>query len=233
MDSEITLLAITAASIGFVHTLFGPDHYLPFIVMAKARNWSLSKTTLITALCGIAHVGSSIALGFIGMAFGIGISKLEIFEGFRGNMAGWAFIIFGLGYLIWAIWKQIKNKPHKHSHIHSDGTLHQHTHHHKGEHLHAHKKNITPWILFTIFLLGPCEPLIPFLMYPAANSSIGGVIFISSIFAITTVATMIVVVVAASFGITMIPFGKLEKYVHVIAGATILLSGIGIQFMGI
>ena len=232
MDSEITILALTAATIGFMHTLFGPDHYLPFIVMAKARRWSLAKTSLITILCGLGHVGSSIALGFLGIAFGIGLSKLEIFEGFRGNLAGWAFIVFGLGYLIWAIWKQIKNKPHKHPHIHSDGSIHQHTHHHKGEHIHAHKKNVTPWILFTIFLLGPCEPLIPFLMYPAAKSSLGGVIFISSIFALTTIITMVAIVITASFGINLIPFGKLEKHVHVIAGATILLSGIGIQFMG-
>ena len=232
MNPEITILALTAATIGFVHTLFGPDHYLPFIVMAKARKWSLAKTSLITILCGLGHVGSSIALGFLGIAFGIGLSKLEIFEGFRGNLAGWAFIVFGLGYLIWAIWKQIKNKPHKHPHIHSDGSIHQHTHHHKGEHIHAHKKNVTPWILFPIFLLGPCEPLIPFLMYPAAKSSLGGVIFISSIFALTTIITMVAIVITASFGINLIPFGKLEKHVHVIAGATILLSGIGIQFMG-
>jgi sulfite exporter TauE/SafE len=201
--------------------------------MSKARNWSLTKTSLITAMCGLGHVGSSIALGFIGIALGIGLSKLEIFEGVRGSLAGWAFIIFGLGYLIWAIWKKLKNKPHEHQHIHSDGTVHMHTHNHKGEHMHAHKKKVTPWILFTIFLLGPCEPLIPFLMYPAAKSSVGGVVFVSSIFAITTIATMLVVVITASFGIKMVNFGKMEKYVHVIAGATILLSGIGMQFLGL
>ena len=40
MSNEIAILTATAASIGFFHTLFGPDHYLPFIVMAKANNWS-------------------------------------------------------------------------------------------------------------------------------------------------------------------------------------------------
>ena len=38
MSSELYLLVVTAASVGFFHTLFGPDHYLPFIVMAKSGN---------------------------------------------------------------------------------------------------------------------------------------------------------------------------------------------------
>ena len=94
MSNEITLLAITAASIGFFHTLFGPDHYLPFIMMSKARNWSTSRTMLITFLCGLGHVGSSIVLGIIGVSIGIAITKIEFFESFRGNLAAWAFIAF-------------------------------------------------------------------------------------------------------------------------------------------
>ncbi len=37
MDDELILLAGTAAIVGFLHTITGPDHYLPFIVMGKAR----------------------------------------------------------------------------------------------------------------------------------------------------------------------------------------------------
>ncbi len=77
MNSEITILALTAASVGFVHTLFGPDHYLPFIVLAKSRKWSYRKTGIITLACGLGHVGSSIVLGLIGVAFGLGIHKLD------------------------------------------------------------------------------------------------------------------------------------------------------------
>ncbi|HOD34406.1 MAG TPA: hypothetical protein PLR20_01590 [Syntrophales bacterium] len=29
----------------------------------------------------------------------------------------------------------------------------------------------TPWVLFTIFVLGPSEPLIPVLMFPAARNA--------------------------------------------------------------
>ncbi|MBL7071591.1 MAG: hypothetical protein ISS26_05425 [Candidatus Omnitrophica bacterium] len=55
MKSELMALYITAASIGFFHTLLGPDHYLPFIVIGKARKWSLAKLSIVTFLCGLGH----------------------------------------------------------------------------------------------------------------------------------------------------------------------------------
>ena len=48
MPVDIGLLVLTAASIGFVHTLLGPDHYLPFVAMGAARRWSTRKTLWIT-----------------------------------------------------------------------------------------------------------------------------------------------------------------------------------------
>ena len=236
MSNEITLLAITAASIGFFHTLFGPDHYLPFIMMSKARNWSTSKTMLITFLCGLGHVGSSVVLGIIGVSIGIAITKIEIFESFRGNLAAWAFIAFGLVYFIWGLRKAIRNKPHIHIHLHQDGELHKHEHSHIKDHSHVHEskgKTITPWILFTIFVLGPCEPLIPILMYPAAKNNVGGLILVTLIFATVTISTMMVVVYVTSTGIKLIPLKKMEKYSHALAGAIILFSGLGIQFLGL
>ena len=65
MNDSIALLSVTAISIGFFHTLLGPDHYLPFIVLSQARNWSLKKTMIITFLCGLGHVLSSVILGLV------------------------------------------------------------------------------------------------------------------------------------------------------------------------
>lgn len=228
MTQEIWLLAGTAASIGFIHTVIGPDHYLPFIFMSKARKWSIAKTSWITVACGIGHVGSSILLGFLGIAFGVALGKLEMFEGIRGSIAAWAFVIFGFAYLIWGIRRAVINKPHHHVHYHDDGTMHTHDHTHSNSHDHEHKKNITPWILFTIFVLGPCEPLIPILMYPAAQSSLSGVILVSLLFSITTIATMLGIVLLTTFGMSFLPLGKLERYSHAMAGVIVFLSGVAI-----
>jgi len=230
MSNEILILAGTAASIGFIHTLLGPDHYLPFIFMAKARKWSMFKTSWITIACGFGHVGSSVLLGIVGYLFGLSLMKLEMFEGVRGNLAAWAFVLFGLVYFIWGIRRAIINKPHKHKHLHQDGTMHIHDHTHTNEHDHVHKANITPWILFTIFVLGPCEPLIPVLMYPAAETSTSGMIFIAIIFSIVTITTMLGIVLLATYGFSFLKFGKLERYTHALAGAIVFLSGIAIIF---
>jgi sulfite exporter TauE/SafE len=237
MSSELTILLTTAASIGFFHTLLGPDHYLPFIVMAKARQWSIAKTAWITALCGIGHVGSSVVLGLIGVAMGIAVGKLVSVESVRGDLAAWAFIAFGLAYFIWGVRRAIKNKPHTHRHIHEDGSIHEHEHTHHDNHAHVHdtpaRANITPWILFTIFVFGPCEPLIPILMYPAAQSSWGEMALVASVFSVITIGTMMTVVLLAAKGFSFLPMGKLERYSHALAGFIIFASGAGIKFLGL
>jgi len=237
MNQELLVLTATAASIGFFHTLLGPDHYLPFIVMSKARKWAIFKTTWITVLCGVGHVGSSVLLGMIGVALGIAVSRLEIIESFRGSLAAWALIIFGLVYLVWGLRKALRNRPHEHSHTHRDGSTHLHTHVHTKEHIHVHGEegavNLTPWVLFTIFVLGPCEPLIPILMYPAAKNSLWGLVLVSGIFGGVTIMTMLSIVLISTFGINFLPMVRLEKYTHALAGGTICLCGMAIQFLGL
>ncbi len=233
MTDNLTALTITAASLAFVHTVLGPDHYLPFIVMSRARKWTIYKTSWVTLLSGFGHVISSILLGTIGIGVGIALNKLEFMESVRGDLAAWLFVLFGLGYMSWGIYRAVKNKPHKHIHYHGNGTSHVHEHTHLEEHDHTHKNNITPWILFTIFFLGPCEPLIPLLMYPAAKNSSWGVAQVSIVFGLVTILTMLVLVLLASYGLKFVRLGKMERYTHAIAGATILLSGIAILFLGL
>ena len=237
MTEELLILAGAAASIGFFHTLIGPDHYLPFIVMRRAGKWSMRKTMSVTVLCGIGHVLSSVLLGITGIALGITVSKLESFESFRGSIAAWSLIAFGMVYFIWGIRRAFRNKPHKHLHIHQHGIEHVHTHTHSEKHVHVHEnkssRNITPWALFTIFVLGPCEPLIPLLMYPAAKNSLPGLMLVTGIFSIVTITTMLGIVIISSSGINLIPVKHLERYVHAIAGATICLSGLAMQFLGL
>ena len=232
MDN-LTTLTISAASLAFVHTIFGPDHYLPFIVLARARKWTIYKTTWVTVLSGFGHVISSVLFGAIGIAIGIGLNHLELVESFRGDIAAWLFVLFGLAYMTWGIYRAIRNKPHKHFHNHENGTLHVHEHIHLEAHDHVHKTNITPWILFTIFFLGPCEPLIPIVMYPASRSSTWGIAQVSLVFSMVTILTMLGLVLLASYGFRFVKLGRMERYMHAIAGGTVLLSGIGILFLGL
>jgi len=236
MSSEVLILAGTAAGIGFIHTVLGPDHYLPFIVLSKARQWNTIKTALITFLCGIGHVLSSIVLGFIGIALGIAVFQLEAVESFRGDIAAWLLIAFGLAYFVWGIHRAIRKRSHEHIHIHEDGAPHLHPHNHLGDHTHPHDaklSGLTPWVLFTIFVFGPCEPLIPLIMYPAAKNNMLSVAIVASVFGLTTIGTMLSIVIASSYGLSRLRLRRLEKYSHALAGLAIFLSGGAIKFLGL
>jgi nickel/cobalt exporter len=236
MNDTLTLLSFTAVSIGFLHTLLGPDHYLPFIVLSQAKGWSTRKTMIITFLCGLGHVLSSVVLGIIGIAVGISVNKLVSVESFRGNIAGWLFIAFGLVYMIISIRNLIKKHRHTHSHFHFGGQKHEHEHDHFEQHTHIHETetvSTTPWVLFLIFVFGPCEPLIPILMYPAAENNISGAILVSVLFSVVTIGTMMSIVMAFKMGLSKINLKPIEKYNHLIAGSIIFFSGIAIQFLGL
>ncbi|MBI5325266.1 MAG: sulfite exporter TauE/SafE family protein [Ignavibacteriae bacterium] len=234
--SELVILISTAVTLGFIHTIVGPDHYIPFIAIAKARNWTNLKVIGIVSLCGLGHILSSVIIGLIGIALGITISSIESFESSRGEIAGWLLIGFGLLYMLWGIKKAIRNKHHSHIHFHPDGNSHEHEHTHEEEHLHIHtseKKNITPWMLFIIFAFGPCEPLIPLLMYPAAKQNYFAVAVVTALFGIVTIATMLTMTFIGMKGINLIPMPKLERHIHALSGFAILLCGVSIIIFGL
>lgn len=215
MEPTFSFLAGTALTIGFLHTVAGPDHYLPFVAMAKTRNWSVARTVNIVILCGLGHVLSSIVIGFIGIAAGIAISGIEHTEGFRGNLAAWLLFVFGLAYMVWGLIRLLNRKNHHYHQVVEDS------------------KKMTFWILFAIFVFGPCEPLIPILMYPAAEHNYGAVALISLLFALTTIATMVIMVLLLLKGISFVKLNALEKYQHVIAGLAVALCGAAILFLGL
>jgi nickel/cobalt exporter len=213
MSQELAALLTTAALIAFIHTVLGPDHYVPFVAMARARNWSRPKTTLVTIWCGIGHVLSSVVLGMIGIAIGISVTSLESVEAIRGDIAAWALTAFGLAYFVWGLRRAMRHRRKE--------IIQSHTHDKPG--------NITPWILFTVFVLGPCEPLIPILMYPAAQHSLSGVVLVVIVFGIITISTMVASVLMLSSGLSLVPFHKLEIYSHALAGFALVLCGVAIQ----
>jgi nickel/cobalt exporter len=234
---EMSVLMTGVAGVAVLHTLAGPDHYLPFVVMGRARGWSFARTTFWVVLCGVGHVGSSVLLALAGVIFGHGLERVQFLEEIRGNVAAWAMIAFGLVYLAWGLKKAARRAEHSHLHGHDDGTMHGHRHNHQAMHRHLHAETegfrLTPWILFTIFVFGPCEPMIPLVMYPAAQGSWGDVMTVIVTFTALTIGSMLVVVLLSLKGISLLPKTRLERYSHAVAGGTVLAAGCAIQFLGL
>src|SRR3989304_4865668 len=188
-------LILSAIGIGFLHSL-APDHWLPFASIAKAQGWSRKKLLVVSFLAGAAHVGSSIV-------------NLEGAESFRGNIAGFLLIGFGVAYTIWGL------KHLRHNHLHLDAT-----------------KNVTVWALIAIFVFGPCEPLIP-LMFLAIQHGRHGGWLTTAAFSLVTVLMVVSQSMLAFLGLGLPPGGQMEQWSHVMAGGVIALTGIAVVFLGI
>ncbi len=220
---NIFLLGTSTLSISILHTLTGPDHYLPFIVLSKSKRWSLQTTLFWTFICGIGHLASSVVLGLLGAWLGWTMSTLLHIESNRGTWVAWIFIVIGVAYTIWGYWKI--NRVHQHFHI-QDNEVYVH------QHQNQKGKKTTLWVLFIVFVLGPCEPLIPLLFSTANEQSISTLLFVLVCFSIGTLVSMLLMVVAGFYGLGwMKKTNALEKYIHCIAGITILISGLGMLLL--
>ena len=232
-DQSVFALALTAITLGTFHTLLGPDHYLPFVALAKPGKWSLRKTLLITALCGIGHVGSSVVIGVVGVAAGLALASVEGVEGTRGSFATWALIGFGLAYGVWGLWHALRGHVHTHTHVHADGTVHGHDHGHEQAHVHPHGQGRTIWILFIVFVLGPCEPLIPLLMYPAATHDWFALALVTTVFGVATLAMMMLMTTLGWYGVRALRLGTLERFAHALAGGMLAVSGLVVLLLDV
>lgn len=210
-NAELMMLMGSAAVIAVVHTLIGPDHYVPFIALARSRQWALRRTIRVTLVCGLGHVAGSVLLGAVGIAFGLSLGRIVEWESLRGTSAGWALLAMGLTYAVWGLRRVIRQ---------SDRVP---------ERTSSRWSPVT-WALFVVFVLGPCEPLIPFLIYPAANHSLTGVVLVAIVFTLFTLATMVSVV---SVGLTGLDMARIRafppaRYTHSIAGSVVALCGFAI-----
>ena len=234
--NDAQILLVTAASIAFLHTVLGPDHYLVFTAMGKARSWSLNKTLRITLICGIGHVLGSVIIGIVGIMLGAQLASVVEIESVRGNLAGWALLAFGLMYFAWGLKQAGRSQRHSHLHVHED-VVHDHEHDHHSDHSHVHDEkagnSITPWAMFIIFVLGPCEALIPLFMYPAAQQSTGLVVSVAVVFGVVTLVTMLVCVALTTIGLDKLRLPATGRYVHAVAGASVALCGAAISFVGL
>ena len=231
MEASLIALALTAISISFFHTASGPDHYLPFIVLSRSRKWSMPKTIMLTIVCGLGHILSSVVLGLIGFFLGWQLNKITFFQDFRGNIASIALLVFGAIYLIYGLWSAYKNRAHKHFDVMGED-VYVFSHKHGEVVMPKNRIKVTPLVLFAIFVMGPSEPLIPLLFYSGLNRSVSEIVLLVSVFTISTVLTMLGMVLLGVYGYSFFKTEKLERYTPAISGAVVLVCGVGMVFLG-
>ena len=213
-----TLLLGTTASLAVVHALLGLDHSLPFVALGRARGWTLARTLIVTAVCGAGHVASSVAIGALGVALGIATDALLWLESARGELAAALLLGFGLAYAAWALWRGLRGRDRAHPGARRSATG---------------GADVTPWALFIVFVLGPCEPLIPLMVVPGVAGDWLVVAAVVGVFGLLTVAVMLAAVAAAHRGVGLIGAGRIGRHADVAAGLVIAASGAAVLWLGL
>ena len=203
-----TILLSTIA-VAFFHSL-APDHWMPLAALAKSQTWSMPRLIGITILTGLGHVGSSIILGACGIILGITVTNITDIESSRGALSGLLLIGFGIVYGIWGL-KQIRQHSHKKFSAH---------------------KTFTVWTLVLIFVLGPCEALIP-IMFLGIQYGWKEVWLLSFLFSVITISMMLVQTIVAYKGLQFLLSEKFEHWAHATCGFVIACTGGLIMVLGI
>jgi nickel/cobalt transporter (NicO) family protein len=256
MNPELAILLGSAATLGVTHTAIGLDHTIPFIVLGRAREWSLSKALLVTAACGVAHVASSVAVGALGMTLAVTLTALEGFQEARGYWVSWALVAFGTLYAIVSLARLKRKTSHRHIHVHADGNIHRHPHGHgdmsseapRQHHAHVAKDESVHTLvgtlnkpmrgkvvagLFIVFLLGPCEALLPLMTAPALRQDAAAGLLVAGVFGAATLTTMVGLVTAGWFGMRGDCLTRFEPHLNWASGVAIAMSGLCVQFLGL
>ncbi len=216
MNQELFVtLAVTAATVGAAHTV-APDHWLPFAALARARGWSAGKTARVTIFCGFGHVTASVLLGLLGLL--IGVEVLQALGQRLESVATIVLIAFGVLYATWGIRRLVGARLHGHSHSHYD---------------HVHDlSGTTEWTLFLIFSADPCIAVIP-IMLAAVPLGPMGIAGVALVYELATVATMVVLVLPARYGVELVRGRWLDQYGHVFAGLFIAAVGVAMLALGL
>lgn len=166
-STVLATIAVTGFTVAFFHAAI-PTHWLPFVLVARARGWSRGKALLVVIFAGLGHVALTTLLG-VGIAwFGFQVDA-HVGAAFPW-LAGGVLVLIGL-YYFWRQWRGGGI-----CHHHPPGSHHQPSEHcgHEDEHSHWDDElKESPLIsrasgdwaavsgLFVMLTLSPCEGFLP------------------------------------------------------------------------
>jgi nickel/cobalt transporter (NicO) family protein len=204
----VTLLAISAAAIGFIHSL-APGHWLPVVLMAKSRKWSLGRAVLGAFVAASGHIVVSVTLGLIAIFLGEAFLHEygEIAEQFGG------FLLVGFGVIYSAL-----------SYFRHAGC---HGHEHHGPSVRGVK---TPYLLLFSVGFAPCLAALPVFIAAAGH---GTLVIISTIFAfcVGVLGALVGGTVLVSRGMMKLDHPLFEHHGDTLTGFVVALMGLAILML--
>ncbi|MCU0792302.1 MAG: hypothetical protein MUE42_05500 [Opitutaceae bacterium] len=213
----LATLAATGFTVAFFHAAI-PTHWLPFVLVARARGWQASKTMGVALAAGVGHVLLTSLLGLVIAWLGFTLDE-HLGEWFK-LIAGGALVAVGVYFAI----QQLRGAGLRHHHL--PGGHHHPSEHcgHEGDASHMeHELRESPLVqartsdwaaisgLFVMLTLSPCEAFLPVYL---AGVEFGwtGFFVLSGILAVGTLGGMALFTWLIWFGLERVNLKRLERY---------------------
>lgn len=195
-------LFIGSLLISLLHAVI-PNHWLPVLAIGKKHGWSLAETSRITFIAGMAHVVSTVIIGFLlGM---VGGELTEHIEDFTRIIAPSILILMGLYF------------------------LRQHYAHH---HFHLEQKQIEKKTKSSIILaliiamfLSPCMEIEAYFLL-AGSKGWYVLVGIALMYSVISIAGMLIWVRVVYKGLLKLNWHKWEHNAGIITGLVLIITGI-------
>lgn len=230
-STVLTTIAATGFTVAFFHAAI-PTHWLPFVLVSRARGWKRSKTLLVSAVAGMGHVALTSLLGLAIAWFGFQLDERlgEIFSWITGGV----LLAIGSFYS----WRQLSG--HGVLHHHAPGGHHQasakcghgHEHSHWDEELKDTRlvsDKTGDWAaisgLFMMLTLSPCEGFLPVYL-SGVQFGWRGFVVLSLILAVATLAGMMLFTWLTLVGFERFKLKSFERYEAGLLGVIFIVLGL-------
>ena len=177
-----------------------PDHWLPLVLVARARKWSLKKALWVAGLSNLFHVALTATLGMVALVVGLQLSR-AIGEAME-QVAGVLLVLFGLGYAFWS-WRG------------------------GGEHSHAPAKRFeeaSAYLLALILGMDPCVAAFP-IFFAGGALGVHSFTLLMISFSLGTIGGALTITALALRGLYGVETLLLERYGDLASGILIAIMG--------
>ena len=229
MTSTAFLLFLSSCSTAVIHALI-PDHWLPFVLMARAQGWSERRAATLTGLAGVLHVLVTVVAG--GLTILVGSASIHSLAQRSGHslgfVGGFLLAVFGVAYGIFRHLREAR--------VHSAAGPERVDQSADGGHVHVHGHLLERWFhgaltagaLVLVIGISPCALLVP-ILFAASAAGLGAVLAAALGFGLCTIGTMVGVTVVAMRGMRRIELPFFTRYGDLISGA--LVGAVGLLLM--
>jgi len=230
-SAVLTTIAATGFTVAFFHAAI-PTHWLPFVLVARARGWSRAKTLAVTLCAGLGHVAVTSLLGLAIAWFGFQLDERV------GEYFPWVIGVFLVGVGLYYFWRQWRG----------GGVCHHHPpggqHHPSAECGHENERShweeemkdsalvsarASDWAtmsgLFVMLTLSPCEGFLPIYL-SGVRFGWRGFALLSVILAVGALAGMALFTWLTLLGLEKTKVRRLERHEAGLLGGLFSLLGV-------